>query len=681
MEKSNLQQNMKWLNFLQLSKECRKEMQYYKLLAKEVEKRIQTLKPFVVESDSESNEDKTDAPELPESEQSFELPVEVIQGANNDNENKVIFEASEKCLDESSGKLFPTSNTYDNISSNFTADDSPSSKLSSKLVIDLSLSINETGKHLLDSVNSSQTAPNDLPERDYDCPKSDQKELNCVAEKVNGDATTLRDDKLSFLVSINKDSVSDPMQFSPDGPPSLSSKSFTGSLNDIHKESLKQSPIPLTRQRSYTLLKPSPMLLAHLEVQSINTGMEITSISMSESLSNISCSNKKRRSWDLESAKMKWSSMALELKEKNINNGKSNNTTKNSVTRPNVRKAQTTPPKAKSLSQDKIKRNSPKAVTKSDPIQKPRKTHSPVRNFNLYSNANNKTPVNQANQINNQKKEAAKKNFNSESDDPATRVKELYEKIQKQQLIQMANLVEKQKKEQMLLQQVFEEQNNLLITQLKTICPKSPNEVKEAWVDKTQATDRGPVSLSQLINHKSEQSACESPVLSTLTETNDYINYCDNVLKKSRDITGSMRKEQVKKGQENEKISPKPNADGSRTRTHSPVRKNTPTSRKLTYEISASSDRDYDPILTDRTNDTMADLNVTFPSDHSEECQPFNTCGPARETPISIPTCRSTDRAIRSMEETIQNSINSMCIRTTKPNLFRTPTAQEVTTY
>lgn len=658
-------------------------MQYYKLLAKEVEKRIQTLKPFVVESDTESNEDKTDAPELPESEQSFELPVEVIQGANNDNENKVIFEASEKCLDESSGKIFPTSNTYDNISSNFTADDSPSSKLSSKLVIDLSLSINETGKNLLDSVNSSHTAPNDLPERDYDCAKSDQKELNGVFEKVNDEATTVKEDKLSFLVSINKDSVSDPitLQFSPDGPPSLSSKSFTGSLNDIHKESLKQSPIPLTRQRSYTLLKPSPMLLAHLEVQSINTGMEITSISMSESLSNISCSNKKRRSWDLESAKVKWSSMALELKEKNINNGKSNNTTKNSVTRPTVRKAQTTPPKAKSLAQDKIKRNSTKAITKSDPIQKPRKTHSPVRNFNLYSNPNNKTPVNQANQINNQKKEAAKKSFNSESDDPATRVKELYEKIQKQQLIQMANLVEKQKKEQMLLQQVFEEQNNLLITQLKTICPKSPNEVKEAWVDKTQATDRGPVSLSQLINHKTEQSECESPVLSTLTETNDYINYCDNVLKKSRDITGSMRKQQVKKGQENEKISPKPNTDGSRTRTHSPVRKNTPTSRKLTYETSASSDRDYDPILTDRTNDTMADLNVTFPSDHSEECQPFNTCGPARETPISIPTCRSTDRAIRSMEETIQNSINSMCIRTTKPNLFRTPTAQEVTNY
>ncbi|CAH2095829.1 unnamed protein product [Euphydryas editha] len=662
-----------------LSKECRKEMQYYKLLAKEVEKRIQTLKPFVVESDTESSEDKTDAPELPESEQSFELPVEVIQAANNNNNvDRIVFETNEKCLDESSGKIFPTSNTYDNISSNFTADDSPSSKLSSKLVIDLSLSINETGKNLLDSVNSSQTAPNDLPERDCDCSKSDKKELVGDVQKTSDEANTIKDDKLTFHVSINKDTVSDPitLQLSPDGPPSLSSKSFTGSLNDIHMESVKQSLIPLTRQRSYTVLKPSPMLLAHLEVQSLNTGMEVTSISMSESLSNISCSNKKRRSWDLESAKVKWSSMALELKEKNINNGKTNNTTKNPVTRPTVRKAQTTPQKPKSLVQEKLKRNSPKAVTKSDPIQKPRKTLSPVRNSTLHSNATAKTP---ANQLSNQKKEAAKKSFCSESDDPATRVRELYEKIQKQQLIQMANLVEKQKKEQMLLQQVFEEQNNLLFTQLKTICPKSPNEVKEAWVDKTQVTDRGPVSLSQLINHKPEQSACESPVLSTLTETNDYINYCDNVLKKSRDITESMRKQQVTKSQENEKIhSPKPNTDGSRTRTQSPVRKNTPTSRKLTYETSASSDRDYDPILTDRTNDTMADLNVTFPSDQSDECQPFNSYGPAAiESPISIPTCRSRDRAIRSMEETIQNSINSMCIRTAKPNLFRTPTAQE----
>ncbi|XP_047533625.1 uncharacterized protein LOC125068496 isoform X2 [Vanessa atalanta] len=660
-----------------LSKECRTEMKYYKLLAKEVEKRIQSLKPFFVGTDTDSAEDKTDAPELPESEQSFELPLEAIQADKSENNDKLIYQDNEKCLDESSGKLCLTSNTCDNITSNLTLDESASSKLSSKLVIDLSLSINDTGKSVLDSVNKAQKAPDDLPERDCDCPKKDQTELVSNNEKTNDEIN----DKLSFHVSISNDTVSDPitLQFSQDGPASLSSKSFTGSLNDIHTESIKESPLPLTRQRSYTVLKPSPMLLAHLEVQSINTGMDVTSISMSESLSNLSCSNKKRRSWDLETAKVKWSSMALELKEKNINNAKIN--VKHTAIRPTARKPQSTHPKSKSLVQDKPKRNSSKVVPKSEPIQKPKKAVSPVRNPIPHNNANVKTPTNH---LGSQKTEVKKKPI-SETEDPATRVRELYEKIQKQQLIQMANLVEKQKKEQMLLQQVFEEQNNLLFTQLKTICPKSPNEVKEAWVDKThEVADRGPVSLSQLINNKPEQNTCDSPVLSTLTETNDYIHYCDNVLKKSRDITGSMKKQQTMKDREKNKTpSPKPQKEGSKTRTHSPVRKSTPTSRKLTYETSVSSDRDYDPILTDRTNDTMADLNVTFPSDRSEESQVYanvNVNNPAAiESPISRPisSCRSTDKAIRSMEETIQNSINSMCGRTARPKMYRAPTAKE----
>lgn len=636
-------------------------MQYYKLLAKEVEKRIQTLKPLIIDSDTESSEDKTDAPELPESEQSYVLPTENIPHDYNSNIEKINV-MKENFLEEPTGKIC-SSNTYDNLSSTLTADtDSISSKLSSKLVIDLSLSINETGRNLLDSANSSQTLT-DLPERDCECPKR---------ESLNGDDSTIKDDKLSFSLSINKDAIVDPMAtvyFSQDGPNSLSSKSFTGSLNDIHTESIKVSPIPLTRQRSYTVLKPSPLLLAHLEVQSINTGMDVTSISMSESMSNISYSNKKRRSWDLESAKEKWSSMALELKRKNLPKNIKNGT-RSPITKPTTRKiSQSIPPRAKSLALEKVKRNPPKLSTKSDPIYKPKKTSSPSPN--LIPNTT-KTPVVP---INHAKKEidATKKPI-SESDDPATRVRELYEKIQKQQLIQMANLVEKQKKEQMLLQQVFEEQNNLLFTQLKTICPKSPNEVKEAWNDKNKDTDRGPVSLSQLMNHKPPENSCESPVLSTLTETNNYINYCDNVLKKSRDITGSMKKQGNKTVPENDKCQ-KP-TDGSRTRTHSPVRKNTPTARKLVYETSASSDHDYDPILTDRTNDTMADLNVTFPSD--EECQPFlhNTvimCGPGESpAPVSV-ACRSTDNSSKN----IPNSINNICLRP-RSNLFRTPTPQEV---
>ncbi|XP_023938849.2 uncharacterized protein LOC112046463 isoform X2 [Bicyclus anynana] len=673
-----------------LSKECRKEMQYYKLLAKEVEKRIQTLKPLIFDTDTESTEDKTDAPDLPESEHSYELSQDDIHGNFNCKADKIKTVTTEKCLDDCEiSRVHPISNTFDNITSNlYTDTDSASSKLSSKFMVDLSFSINETGKNLLDSVTSSHAPPNDLPERDCDYNIKDQKEI-IYNDNNNGFDSTLKDERMSFSVSITKNALIDPatdIHFNHDGPSSLSSKSFTGSLNEIHIESLKDTQaLPLVRQRSYTVLKPSPMLLAHLEVQSMNTGIEVTSISMSESLSNISSTYKKRRSWDLESAKKKWSSMALELKKTIKSDSKSAQNAKTEAAY-SVKKTPSST-KAKSLSQERQKRTPPKSVNRSEPIRKTKK--SPVQNSPTAQNTS-KTPT-QIIASNKNATESNKQKLLSESDDPATRVRELYDKIQKQQLIQMANLVEKQKKEQMLLQHVFEEQNNLLFTQLKTICPKSPNEVKEAWVDKNRATtDRGPVSLSQVINHKPQQNPCDSPVHVTLTETNNYLNYCDDVLKKSRDITGSIKKHNNRSHQAPEKIQSENHAsEGNKTRTHSPVRKNTPTSRKLTYETSASSDRECDQILTDRTNDTLADLNVTFPSDHSEESQPFvynsgrnSTRGSILESPMTAPAAlasyKSTDRAIRSMEETIQNSIDSMCIRNTKKCVMRPATANEL---
>ncbi|CAG9561600.1 unnamed protein product [Danaus chrysippus] len=647
-----------------LSKECYLEMQYYKLLAKEVEKRIQKLKPYVVESDSESSEDRTDAPELPESEQSYDVSPDAIEAELNSISTHL---STEKCLEDCNiVRVQPVSNTYDNITSNFSMDsESASSKLSSKYVIDLSLSIKETDRNIVDSVNTSYT-PIEIPERD--CDYSSKKPKATVTELKEEKCQAA--DQINFSVSI-KDTHIDALNICQEDPPSLSCKSFTGSLNNIHTESVKEAEIkPLIRQRSYTVLIPSPMLLAHLEVQSINTGMDITSISMSESMSNIS-NTKKRRSWDLETAKVKWSSMALELKEKNINNNGKAANSRSVSSKPVTKKvSQATPQRPRSLAQERIKRSPPKTTNKSEPVQRPRNSSSPVRNTTLQKPAKpiipNKVP---------QKTEVETHNKNDTSEpDPATRVRELYDKIQKQQLIQMANLVEKQKKEQMLLQQVFEEQNNLLFTQLKTICPKSPIDVKEAWVDHSKEDgSRGPVSLSQLINQKQPEQSHSSPVPSTLIETNNYINYCDNVLKKSRDLKGSIKKAEdkdVSKSHSCQQV--------QRPRACSPTRRNTPTSRKLTYDNSGSSDRDKDQ-LTDRTNDTMADiLNVTFPSDYSDECPPCvsNTTITCPETRSTAGSCRSTDRAIRSMEQTIQNSINSMSGRR-KMQQWREPTPQE----
>ncbi|XP_028175206.1 uncharacterized protein LOC114363619 isoform X2 [Ostrinia furnacalis] len=697
-----------------LSKECRKEMQYYKLLAKEVEKRISLLKPYIIDTDSDSSEDKTDAPELPENEQSYELPQEEIQAGFNINIDKIVAVTNETTLEKSILNSPPpcsiTTDFYNNITSNVTVSNTIATPTVTsspkKFVIDLSLSINETGRNVLETLKKSpqhSSPPIDLPERDYDSPKNvTQKEVLTDVEscKKSSKQQNKTDDIVNFSFSIDKDILSDPfpdLSINQDGPSSLSSKSFTGSLIDIHTESMKESQIgpQLIRQRSYTLLKPSPQLLAHLEVQSMNTGIDMSCISMSESFSNLSSPGKKRRSWDLESAKVKWSSMALELNQKNvINAAKVNGVNKTNVAKPIPKKTQQpSPQRSRSVVQEKTRRpNMPtKPIPKSEPIQKqpPRKSFSPVRNVPTTRAVPIKEPVSTKTPNSSQESVASKPSTIpiSESEDPAARVRELYEKIQKQQLIQMANLVEKQKKEQQLLQQVFEEQNNILYKQLKTICPKSPVEAKEAWADKNNdRADRGPVSLSQLINHKTpESSGFDSPVSVTLTETNNYINHCDDVLKRSKDITSNIKKQQpIARPQNGAKTSsPRIKTDGSRTRTHSPTSRNT--SRRLNYDTSASSERDFEPLLTDRTNDTMADLNVTFPSDHSEDGHSIHNgtvinkdITVVHRAPLSAGSghhSRTPDVTLRSLEEPLQTPM-SICRRPMKQFVSQ-PTAEQ----
>ncbi|CAH2048912.1 unnamed protein product, partial [Iphiclides podalirius] len=689
-----------------LSKECRKEMQYYKLLAKEVEKRISHLKLNYSEGDSDASEDKTDAPELPESEQNDVIPAEAL---NSDCNEQIIVSDVEKSLNRSvtdSPKLSSlSSNNSDKMTSNYTPITDTALNESSKIVIDLSLSFNPTESTLHENKPILKETPSvEIPVHDDDVPdkfpthKKETKE-DIIAKKGKEEK---KDRKPVFRIN-NKNAVLD--QFlnyvNHDGPSSLSSKSFTGSLHDLHKESETSTRTnPLIRQRSYTVLTPSPMLLAHLKIQSLNTGVDITSISMSESLSNISSPNKKRRSWDLETAKVKWSNMALELKKKNIpvnvaiaGNGdnKIHSTKKRTVSRPDMSKSL---PRSRSAVTDKPRQGSVanKTMAKSEPIQKNKPSCSPPGISN-----NQAMPQQQPVAKDHQKAEvpSARPQLISESDDPAKRVRELYERIQKQQLLQMATLVEKQKKEQLLLQQVFEEQNNLLYTQLKTICPKAPGEVKEAWTDKVETAERGPVSLSQLINHKPSDSIVQhSPVSCTLTDTNNYINRCDSVLKKSRDITGGMKKQQVKNSSENSTSMSvaRSNGDAARARPLSPGSRNTSTSRKLTYETSASTERECEPILTDRTNDTMADLNVTFPSDNSDDYRP-----PTKQTPSvmshlcgtevtsahvnSAPTkevaCRSSESTVKSGQDTLKNSILDVRARLVRKDFSRAPTAQE----
>ncbi|KAI5635191.1 calcium-dependent calmodulin binding domain-containing protein [Phthorimaea operculella] len=625
-----------------MSAECRKEMQYYKLLAKEVEKRISILKPYV-ESESESNCDATDAPDITESEEYTPTLQDKV------------------------------GNTNDFITDTFLPSDhrekaktprSPMVEHDTRIELDVEIENNRSYRGTNRSPRNSPV-PDEIPERDCD-----YKIENPLETFTDAESNKKTEDDINFNIidrNLGELSVRDLTPLSQDGPPSLSSKSFTGSLNDIHADVSKQSQKPnLVRQRSYTVLNPSPQLIAHLEVQSLSTGVEMSSISMSESMTKLNDSARKRKSWDLETAKEKWSSMAKELKNKNIvsqENGVSNAGYAKSL----GKSAPKTSPYAKSnsLSQDKRGKAVPGRTTKSETGQKPKPALGTKGRLSKENNTSsqNGSVANIPFQTPAVKKETPNKAVPliSDSEDPAARVRELYEKLQKQQLMQMTSLMEKQKREQQHLQQLFEEQNSLLFKQLKTVCPKASIEVKQAWGDLKEDNDRGPVSLSQLMTSTPENSSpsrSSSPV-STLTVTSSCISKCDNVLQKSREITNSLRKPTAKPGTTSlarQKVSPAPSRN---------------TSRRLNYDTSS----DVDPMLTDRTNDTMADLNVTlltdysFSNSHSRNSASLKTYATRACSPLSPrenetdDTRKRTDEAINRLEDNIQNSIRTMTVR------------------
>ncbi|KAJ2938006.1 hypothetical protein O0L34_g14460 [Tuta absoluta] len=627
-----------------LSAECRKEMQYYKLLAKEVENRISILKPYI-ESESESNYDATDAPDITESKENTPALQNKVENINNFiTDTFPSSEHREKAMTpRSTIVLYKT--------------DHPRGTDS---LIETDVEIENQSYRRANGSPRNSPEPYEIPERDCDCenkPVNDKKtKENFVTDIINNQ------DELS---------VRDLIPLSQDGPSSLSSKSFTGSLNDIHADVSKLSQKPnLVRQRSYTVLNPSPQLLAHLEVQSQSTGIEMSSISMSESMTKLNESGRKRRSWDLETAKEKWSSMAKELKSKNIVS--TPNDVRNNVnTKSMGRNAPKTSPYAKShsLSQDRRGKEVPSRTIKSENGHTPKSANRlKGRSLNENTTSNNVSEA-KTRKPSTAKKETPNKTVAlvSESEDPATRVRELYEKLQKQQLMQMASLMEKQQREQQLLQQVFEEQNNILFKQLKTVCPKASIEVKQAWGDLKEDNDRGPVSLSQLINTSTPDNSVPSSPVSTLTETSYCISKCDNVLQKSREITNSRKK-----------LTPKPQTTNSvRKKVSATPTKNT--SRRLNYDTSS----DVDPMLTDRTNDTMADLNVTFSTDHSysyshppthdsvsQKTYATRACSPL--SPRSVKTNgtrKRTDAAIKHLEDNIHNSIDTMNVRSRSPTV------------
>lgn len=709
-------------------------MQYYKLLAKEVEKRIKCLKPYV---DMET--------------------VEEVPGALE------LTSESEEKTDETEGSCLlerychPSSplndNMYKAISSNVTVKTTDPSDKSMNMLFGFNVSINNS--RCGNSSPKRCKASIEVPERDYNCPKKPESLLNEFENVQNlkthkkglGELTELnqaikneeserkpmlkKEDremgqalrkteigqarkKESAIIKAStkrQPEMNQPLE-EPDMKQSLeteittislskdksdlskllktcydnieeefipfkieaSLRSFTGSLHDINADSSK-SPTPLVRQRSYTVLKPSPLLIQHLQLQAKNTGVDLKLISMSESLSNIPQLQKKkrRRSWDLETAKSQWSTMALDLKRNAKPVLNLNGNAKTSAKQHN-------PSPYLTNSADRCRKPIPRNTKspKSDPIQRSKLALS-KNNVSEKSYLKISQPAVAANKIDKnggppaQTKESPPKVSPHSpipaADDPATKVRELYEKIQKQQIDQMTNLVEKQKQEQMLLQQVFEEQNNMLFKQLKSICPEPTVEIKQAWCEKNHNAQRGPVSLSQLINHSPIESAPQSTVAKTLIPQSP--GSPNNL---------SHRGDKSKRSSQMSNI--KYNNHSVRPRARVVTGNNA--SRKLNYDNSGVSS-DYEPMLTDRTNDTMADLNVTFPTDNSDESPPCknsprrtNTDSPSNIHQRKINSnSKYTDNAIRCLENSIQKTMHTVTALT-KQHTLMNPIPQEV---
>lgn len=699
----------------QLSKECRKEMQYYKLLAKEVEKRIKTLRPFL---EMES--------------------VEVFSGAMELTDAKDKVDETSCLLEKFCHSTSPLKeNLYNTLNSNVTIKSNDPLDKTLNMMFGFNVSIKNNTKCGNNNSKIGKAAI-ELPERDYNCPKKPEsillnklnqtinnsepeqkpmlkkkgdEEVHQVLRKkgkgqalgkkvvmtkasTNTDIKTLEEPDMTQTLKNEDSEISDISlgkdecdqlsftyydntgeEFMPFKIEGSSARSFTGSLQDINAECLKDPSSSLVRQRSYTVLKPSPLLIEHLQLQAKNTGVDLKLISMSESLSNIPELKKKkrRRSWDLETAKNQWSSMALDLKKKTGSGLMSNSNAKMNA-KPQILSPYTP------QSATKYRKPIPKYAKspKSDPVQRSKfglsKINIPIKN-NLKdtqpATAMNKSDKNDAPpKAPAQTKESPhiSDRATSAANDPATKVRELYEKIQKQQLDQMASLVEKQKQEQILLQQVFEEQNNMLFKQLKSICPEPTVEIKQAWCDKDNNAERGPVSLSQLINHAPTSSAPQSPVAKRLVPKSPVTgspasgftfpsNYsqCRDKLK-GNNLMSSISHYQCARPQLNIVI--ENNA-----------------SRKLNYD-NCSMTSDNEPLLTDRTNDTMADLNVSFPTDNSDEsnCKnstrqtSANSPGTAHRRNIIGSNKKCTDNAIKCLEKSIHNTMHAMHALTNQGN-------------
>ncbi|XP_014600705.1 PREDICTED: myb-like protein P [Polistes canadensis] len=268
-----------------ITEDVRKEVKYYKYLAIQVEKRLKALYNRKFSEESQSIENNTEVQEI---DQKFHFG----------NEN--ITPNAEPNID---GDQLSTKNTYD---------------ITTNENVDIYVHKQSSHSELVQEISSNQNSETNFTEGQSFSPTS----------------TVVSIDSIESLIDTTKSNVEQKMldNWKPEVPKTLNIVPITlNDSNSYQKEefsvinetnTIKRTP-KLVRQDSYILDTPSPMLLAHMQIELNN----INDIPTAEYIPTPAKSSVRRKEWNIAHTKTDWIS---ELKNNEFNAMDTQQTLKNS---------------------------------------------------------------------------------------------------------------------------------------------------------------------------------------------------------------------------------------------------------------------------------------------------------------------------------------------------------------
>lgn len=401
------------------------------------------------------------------------------------------------------------------------------------------------------------------------------------------------------------------------------SKNVTGSLNNI--SSGLSSPPKLVRQNSYTLEYPSPLLLAHLEVQSLASGVEMHSISMSDSTSTSHLCNTKQKNLDSNTAKEVWSSLGSDINSLSLNEC--------SAVVEKCRDISSVKEASVDLGCDeKIHSNSEKIDMKN--VDQNSSKMSSIQNVKIIKISESVPHIesqayNKNNSIVTSDEETSQPSLSLDTSNKSqnsnnSSLKFILKKFEEDHAKKLAELVKKQKEEQILLQKSYENQQKLLLAQFQSIRQKENQSVASYKSNSINESENNKSCDSKVLAEKkketpnlndlhkqahiSESVSSQSQHLysqKTPTKTQGNMETAGNYTtpKSSHRVLNDKHFEsQIVRSEECNKISNNPNKEK--------VSEYIKNKEDSTYET-------YDNMVTSRSANTLDDINVTFASDDS----------------------------------------------------------------